>query len=993
MSRTGALALVVMALMLAPTSLVPGTALLVGHVGASSDDGVWSDALPGVLAARNARTWVSGYPLLKMGYSMDSSGGSGEEGGASGRTLELMYTGDHCMIYVDSGCKPYPSNATIGSVSNEFDTVIWPNDTATFGSVAYHYIDIKIINIDGPYGIGGYFNPGDPGSVYIDCADINSWGFQITAHEFQHLIHNQQDPDEELWVNEGCADVAIAVCYGQADSTLTGHVDAFESYPDNDLTVFQNEIYDYGSTFAFMQYFWDRFGGQNTIRTLVSEKGNGIQGIDNTLKAVGSYETFDSLFPDWCVACRADDKTIEGGQYGYDQLKVQVQDAADWTKLPVYSGGKVVRWAADCCHFQGGDGQDLYVEFCVTSGSYQPRLFGLGYGRNSTVIEMVLAGNTATALLRGFGRDYFEAVLVTPSSTGGDYSYSAIMVDRTPPATSSLVNPSKPNGKAGWYITSPSVKLTTNEPSRTYYYWDEPPEKEYSGELSAPDGNHTLVYYSIDANDNKEAHRNLTMRVDTTLPETGIEVDPAEPDGLGGWYITVPTVRLLTEDNCSAFYSWDSGNESNYTGELTVCAGTRTLHYRSVDQAGNEGEEYGKVFRVDTTAPMAWANLTPSSPDGLGGWYRTPPVITLGSDEPDAMFLYSWDNSSDAAYVGPLVAPQGAHKLLYRARDAAGSLSPKQELGVKFDSLAPVSTLVVDPKSPDRGREWYRVRPTLQILISDADPAASAYFSWDNESFRAYPGSLKAPEGSHTLHYYSKDSRGNVENASFRVFRVDTVPPKTTVTIDPPQSEDWYRKAPRITLGAEENAQAWYSWDDEPAAVFLSPLTAPEGDHNLSYYSMDAAGNTEKARVLNFRVDAHAPVALLALSATSMMVGESLLADASGSSDENGVELYQFDFGDGYRRTSSDPREEHTYDSAGTYTINVRVRDTSGAWSEPVSTTITVSLPPRSKPPANEEAPTVSPMMFAVVIGIVVAATVAGFALAKRERKPSKRRR
>ena len=60
MSRTGALALVVMALMMAPTSLVPGAALSGWEVGPPHHNGVcgvWSDALPGVLASRNARTW------------------------------------------------------------------------------------------------------------------------------------------------------------------------------------------------------------------------------------------------------------------------------------------------------------------------------------------------------------------------------------------------------------------------------------------------------------------------------------------------------------------------------------------------------------------------------------------------------------------------------------------------------------------------------------------------------------------------------------------------------------------------------------------------------------------------------------------------------------------------------------------------------------------------------------------------------------------------
>jgi len=995
MNSRAALALMVMALMLAPTSLVPGVALSGAQAGVSSDssdNARWSDALPGVLSAREARTWVSGFPLLKMGYKLESAGGS-EEGGADGRALELKYTGEHCRILVDSACKPYPSNATIGAVSNEFDTVIFPNNTATFGAIAYPFIDIKIVNIDGPYGIGGYFTPGDPGSVYIDCADITSWGYAIVAHEFQHLIHNQKDPDEELWLNEGCADVAIAVCYGQNEGTLTGHVDAFESFPDNDLTVFQNEIYDYGSAYAFAQYFWDHFGGQDTIRMLVSEKGNGIAGIDNVLKNLGYPKRFATFFPDWCVACRVNDKRIDAGQYGFDRLKISVQLATDWSTLPVYSGGSVQRYAADCIRFQNGDGQDLDVEFCVTSGSYTPRLFGLGYGRNSTVLELTVINGVASGLLRGFGRDYTEAVLVTPSNTGGSYNYNASLVDRTPPATSILVNPAGPNGNAGWYVTAPYIKLNPSEPSRTLYWWDEPPELDYSGELQAPEGNHTLYYYSIDTNDNKEEKRNLTVAVDTTAPETGIEVSPEKPDGLGEWYTTVPTVRFLIEDNSTASYTWDGGNESNFTDAISVPEGTHTLSYNSVDQAGNEGQGHTKTFRVDTSSPAARAEMAPAAPDGLGGWYRSPPVITLSSEESGAMLLYSWDNSTETAYVQPLVAPQGSHRLYYRARDQAGNAGARQDFSVKVDSVVPVSTLVVEPKSPEKGKEWYRVRPVVQIQVSDADISASAYFSWDGESFRAYVGPLKVPEGEHTLHYYSKDTRGNVENASFRTFKVDTVAPVTKMTTEPPQGEEWFRKAPKITLATDANAEILCSWDEDSPTVYREPLTASEGDHNLTFHARDGAGNTEKARTVNFRVDTHLPVALFTISATTVLIGESIVMDASGSSDENGLELYQLDFGDGYKRSGDKVIEEHIYDAAGTYTVTLKVRDASGAWSDAVSATVTVKLPPRPAKPAEDNGFTFSPamMMGALLVAIVIGAI--GLAVSRRQRKPKRGRR
>ena len=139
------------------------------------------DHLPGVDEARAARTWVSGFPLIRMG-ALRLYDGSGSEGGAQGRALELKYTGSRCKIYVDSAAKPYPSDNSITNTAVEFDQKIWPNNTATFGNIIYNSIDVNIINIDGPWGIGGYFTPANPNSIYMDCADINSWGYQIVAH-------------------------------------------------------------------------------------------------------------------------------------------------------------------------------------------------------------------------------------------------------------------------------------------------------------------------------------------------------------------------------------------------------------------------------------------------------------------------------------------------------------------------------------------------------------------------------------------------------------------------------------------------------------------------------------------------------------------------------------------------------------------------------------------------------------------------------------------
>ena len=75
---------------------------------------------------------------------------------------------------------------------------------------------------DGQGGVGGYFSPQYPNYVFIDSSDM-SWADEILAHEFQHLIHWDEDPWEDHWINEGCADFAIFSCFGASAGSVVSH--------------------------------------------------------------------------------------------------------------------------------------------------------------------------------------------------------------------------------------------------------------------------------------------------------------------------------------------------------------------------------------------------------------------------------------------------------------------------------------------------------------------------------------------------------------------------------------------------------------------------------------------------------------------------------------------------------------------------------------------------------------------------------------------------
>ena len=59
-------------------------------------------------------------------------------------------------------------------------------------------------------------------AIFIDIDDAPlTWSKVILAHELQHLMHNALDPYENLWIDEGAADMAAFLCFG-GSSTLYG---------------------------------------------------------------------------------------------------------------------------------------------------------------------------------------------------------------------------------------------------------------------------------------------------------------------------------------------------------------------------------------------------------------------------------------------------------------------------------------------------------------------------------------------------------------------------------------------------------------------------------------------------------------------------------------------------------------------------------------------------------------------------------------------------
>ena len=254
----------------------------------------------------------------------------------------LAYVSPHLYFWVDDEVEFDQSD--LDSLGDTFENKIYPTDREFFGSEWSPGIDgdehIYILySRDLGSSLAGYFSSSD--SVHplafkysnahemflMNSDTVELWEnyiYGVLAHEFQHMIHWNQDSNEESWVNEGFSELATLLNGydpGGFDTLYLTDTDLqLNDWPGDSALTSPH----YGASFLFFTYFLDRFG-EHITQQVVQDKENGFESMDQVFAennildpATDELVTSDEVFVDWSLTNYFNSAYIADGRYKYE---------------------------------------------------------------------------------------------------------------------------------------------------------------------------------------------------------------------------------------------------------------------------------------------------------------------------------------------------------------------------------------------------------------------------------------------------------------------------------------------------------------------------------------------------------------------------------------------------------------------------------------------------------------------------------------------------
>jgi hypothetical protein len=329
----------------------------------------------------------------------------------------------------------------------------------------------------------------------------------------------------------------------------------------------------------------------------------------------------------------------------------------------------------------------------------------------------------------------------------------------------------------------------------------------------------------------------------TPPPPPRLTAAPPDPSGVStatfGFSDDDPTATFSCQLDGGAVETCSS--PKTYTG---LGEGSHSYAVVAVDPAGNQSSATSYSWTIDLTPPPP-PEITGAPPNVTDS---TSATFSFVDGDATAVFRCKLDDSAFSSCTSPITyddLAEGTHTFTVKAVDPAGNESTSTAYTWTIDLTNPVVT--IDPASEPAD-------PTNQtsanFVFRSNQEGSTFECRLDTDNFaacsspKAYSG---LADGRHSFGVKATDPAGNVGLATVYDWSVDTVPPLTTITSEPPAVTSSTSASFAFT-SSEAPASFACSLDGGPFGECSAPkdyTALGDGQHLFQVRATDRAGNAD----------------------------------------------------------------------------------------------------------------------------------------------------
>ncbi len=295
-----------------------------------------------------------------------------------------------------------------------------------------------------------------------------------------------------------------------------------------------------------------------------------------------------------------------------------------------------------------------------------------------------------------------------------------------------------------------------------------------------------------------------------------------------------------------------------YDPSLTAALVTRT-RYPATDVVPASLVIPGAATSTGTTDVFADPGLgTPAGSLGAGERIR---LLSAAAPLPDGsavVEIRSLDTAAAGFVRADALTPADSTPARLYTYDPPGAL-----IGPNGDYVFDTFRVVVRASEPLDGTVVVQNAAGDTVKTLTASDAWST-FDWD----LSQPDGSLVPDGHYSWSYAGTEPWGNNPGPFTRAgrFDLDATAPRTAATASGTlHPSGWYTTPATVRLSGADAFSGmratYYQLDGGPKTRYGAPVVIRRsGDHHLAYWSVDRAGNVERTRTLEVRVDLSAPV-------------------------------------------------------------------------------------------------------------------------------------